>query len=297
MARVRLSGDRLYVGEEFSVSLQRTLRVPDTGEFDLPAGLGAFPIVPIHLPLTAAPPDWQAAPQFAIPMYQREALWIGFLGEDTEPRAVQIAAGGVNVISGAVWSEGLHDDPQDYIVAPHQPWLDGFNTGDARVRQFVALPLGRHLTAEEELTPSDKLASGSIGGLQFAVYPPKPGFVPPAPEAPARAAAQSMGLGAGGVIRQKVYPDPHGLAVWDQPSVMRIVVHLLGAEEFRSRTGHEPPPSPIDMETYVRHGLPWFELYDEDRRDVSAPDTLSGLKGITARETRGTREKGRSNDG
>ena len=45
-------------------------------------------------------------------------------------------------------------------------------------------------------------------------------------------------------------------------------------------TGRPPPPSPIGMETYTRHGIPWFELYDEERGDLPAPDELQKVEGV-----------------
>ncbi len=97
--------------------------------------------------------------------------------------------------------------------------------------------------------------------------------------------APSMGLAAGGRIRQKVYEDPYGTDVWDRRGVSRMVVHLLNTEQFREHTGEEPPPSPISAEAYAQAGLPWFDLYDEDAAGVSASPALSGLKTVALEET------------
>ena len=58
----------------------------------------------------------------------------------------------VNAVTGDGWSDGLHVRPQDYLVAPRQPWLDGFAVDKGFIRQFVAMPLGEGFTAEEQIT-------------------------------------------------------------------------------------------------------------------------------------------------
>ena len=75
-----LEGDRIRFGERLTVSFHRTLRLPDDGRtYPLPAGLGRFPIVPWHH-------DDRA--DLLIPLYRREALWIGFSGTIWKPNAL-----------------------------------------------------------------------------------------------------------------------------------------------------------------------------------------------------------------
>ena len=59
------------------------------------------------------------------------------------------------------------------MVAPPQPWLDGFNTGTAEIKQFVAMPLGQGYTVEKQVTGKEE-----AGGLQIMVVPPKDGMLP-----------------------------------------------------------------------------------------------------------------------
>ena len=286
MAGIRLAGDHIYVGSGFSMSFQRTLRVPEGREFPLPPGFGAFPIARVDAGAAGLPGVWRTAPAFAVPLHQQEALWLGFMGTSRSPKALKIAAGGINVLSGTAWEEGLHDTPQDYIVVPDQPWLDGFNAGGTFVRQFVAARLGSGASAEEQLT------KGSTGGLQFELYQPDLAKVRSRRREQARepdVARQALGLGAGGRIRQKVYKDPYGLDVWVR-GVTRWVVHLLNTEQFRRRTRRDPGPSPISAQSYVDAGLPWFDLYDEDAASVPASDVLAGLTGV--KPTEGARPGG-----
>ena len=57
--------------------------------------------------------------------------------------AIKIFLGPINVVSGdrkngrkyRVSTEGRK---QDYVVTPHQFWVDGIATGSGQVRQFVA---------------------------------------------------------------------------------------------------------------------------------------------------------------
>jgi hypothetical protein len=293
MLNVEVSQDRIRIGERFSVSFQRTLRIPDDGRtYPLPPGLGKFPIYQVADFADRLPPEWRERGGVFIPMYQREALWLAFSAASWKPNAVKIAVGGINAISGESDDESLHADPQDYVVCPEQPWLDGVHTGHGSIRQFVAMPLGLGYTVEASLTGQEQL-----GGVQITVFEPKPGKFPeePPPEptagperlaglGPQGIAAQTMGLGAGGVMKQKIYPDPYGLDTWDQDNYGRVFVHILNSAQFFEITGLEAPPTPIDAKTYTAHGLPWFDLYDESKGDVAPSERLAQAKTIAERD-------------
>ena len=96
----------------------------------------------------------------------------------------------------------------------------------------------------------------------------------------ARISVQSMGLGRGGEISQKIYPDPHGLKVWkEKPSVVDVV-YMVSSEDFKQITGHEAPPTPVTYEAYQQHGLPWFELHDQNYKDSKGSDIFAKLKPV-----------------
>jgi hypothetical protein len=97
-----------------------------------------------------------------------------------------------------------------------------------------------------------------------------------------------MGLGAGGRIAQKIYPDPHELAVWDQSDPTAIAVHLVNSLAYRALTGSDPPPTPIDASTYSARGYPWFRLYEEHLGDVPAAGALAAVTTVAERD----RERG-----
>lgn len=281
---VRLEADRLHVGDRVAISFQRTLRLPDDGrEYPLPPGLGRF-----QIRRSADYPDLPASwrNDFLIPMYQREALWLGFDAVEWKPNAVKVGVGGIDAVSGETWNTVLEANPQNYLVVPDQPWLDGINSGGGTVRQFVAMPLGLGVTVEAELTGAER-----TGGIQLAVYEPMPGRFPnAAPPRPPRpitlAEPEAMGLGAGGVMRQKIYPDPYGIGSWDPDSITPVFVRLLSVSAYSAITGEPAPDSPVDAAAYSQAGLPWFDLDDQAESAVAAAEALARVRSIRELEGR-----------
>jgi hypothetical protein len=141
------------------VQFQRTLRIPDDGKiYPLPAGLGCFPLRHIDDFNGTVPPTWLERGGVLMPMYQSEALWIHFA--TSYPFAIKVAAGKINAVTGETWADGLSRPPQNYLVTPGQPWLDGFVVRKGVIRQFVAMPLGTGYSAEEQIT-----GKAETGGL------------------------------------------------------------------------------------------------------------------------------------
>jgi hypothetical protein len=290
-ARIQ-DGNSLHIGERFFVMFQRTLRIPDDGrDYPLPPGLGPFPLHRVDDYAARVPAHWRERGGFFLPMYQREAMWLDFRAESWKPNAVKIGIGNVNAVSGKPWDEKLRAKPQDYVVCPDQPWLDGINAGDGFIRQFVAMPLGEGYTVEAQVTGKEE-----FGGLQIVVFEPKPGKFPdePPPSRYDEATRYSlgamlpmaapmvaeMGLGAGGKMKQQIYPDPHGIETWDTENRGSAFVHIVNSEQYETITRQKPPPSPISAELYTQHGLPWFDLYDEDRGDLKASKKLAKVKSV-----------------
>jgi len=306
MAKTELTvkHDQLAFGDGVHVTLQRTLRIPDDGRsYPLPPGLGSFPLRRVDDYATRVPEDWRGRGGIFFPMYQREAMWICFTTPHWKPRAVKVAVGKICAITGKVWSEELRDEPQDYLVTPPQPWLDGIAAGKGVIRQFVAMPLGLGYTVEGQVSGEER-----FGGIQLKVFEPRAGRFPDeppawrgemyeccAPCAPAAAAgpapcrrsraAGSMGLAAGGRMKQKIYPDPHGIDTWDPARTSRVFVHIVNSELWREITGEPPPPSPVTAREYAAHGLPWFDLYDEGAPTCEPTDTLASVKSIKDLDT------------
>jgi hypothetical protein len=290
-----IANDEIRIGKRFSVNFQRTLRLPDDGgTYPLPPGLGRFPLYRVAGLARHVPAEWRQRGGAFFPMYQREALWLAFDGASWKPNAVQVGIGGINAVSGAPWEEGLSADPQNYLVCPEQLWLDGINAGDGTIRQFVAMPLGAGTTVEAQLTGREE-----VGGIQIRVFEPRPGRFPDRPPRDAMlqamaapAAAQglgSMGLGAGGRMQQKIYPDPYGLDTWDPGNYGEVFVHIVNSEQYNALTGRQPPPTPVSARAYTEHGFPWFDLYDEEKGTVAPSQRLAAVKSV--REAEGEKER------
>lgn len=281
-----VADDRVVLGERMSLAFHRTLRVPeDDREHPLPPGLGRLPVHRVADFADRVPEGWRREDSVFIPLFQREALWLGFDGTWWHPCAVAIAAGGVNVITGSPATHTLSHDPQNYLVVPDQPWLDGFRLTPGVVRQFVAAPLGWSATVAEQL------GSGDPSAMRIEVFEAVPGRFPeqPPPEpdrviegAPmALPGGLEMGFAAGGRIEQRLYADPYGFASWRPTPGADLVLYVVNSEAYERITGRPPPPSPISAEDYTRAGLPWFEIYEEDRSPLATEDWLHRIKTLS----------------
>jgi hypothetical protein len=101
MLTVAIENAAIRLGPHSAVSFHRTLRIPDDGlEYPLPPGLGTLPIFRVADYRDRLPASWQAVGGGFIPLYQREALWLGFHGPDWRSQAVKVAVGGINALSG-----------------------------------------------------------------------------------------------------------------------------------------------------------------------------------------------------
>jgi hypothetical protein len=77
-----------------------------------------------------------------------------------------VGAGGTNALNGEKLGTTLAKD--NYVVAPPQPWLDGWKDTDGTVYQFVATPYkkGKGISVAEQLMgPESK--TGAIGIALF----------------------------------------------------------------------------------------------------------------------------------
>ncbi|MEU0052370.1 hypothetical protein [Streptomyces sp. NPDC006309] len=162
---VRIDGNTVRLPGGVAVRFVRTLRLPETGTHPLPPGLGEFPVRRVADYADRVPEEWRTRGGVMLPVYLREAMWLSFAGT-TEPAALQVGAGKVCAVSGERWSDRLVRRPQNYLVLPRQPWLDGINSGKGTVRQFVAVPLGLGATVEGQVTGEEVW-----GGIQLRSFP------------------------------------------------------------------------------------------------------------------------------
>ncbi|WP_059015773.1 hypothetical protein [Mycobacterium sp. M26] len=286
---VKLVRDQLVLGP-VTVEFQRTLRIPETGLHYLPPGLGRFPLRRVEDYPDTVPTEWLARGGVMLPIYQREAMWLSF--DSSEPAALQVGMGKVCAVSGLPWIEHLVKNPQDYVVLPDQPWLDGINVGDGFIRQFVAVPFGSGATVEGQLTGRE-----THGGVQLRAV----GLTEQALEAwretqrvveseicfdmapmacSEAIGSADMGLGAGGRMRQEVYTDDRPVDDYDEGGAQRVFVHLCSAAQWAGITGEVPPPTPVDRNAYVSAGLPWFDYYDADAQDLEPSQILAKVKTV-----------------
>ena len=267
------------------IEFQRTLRIPDDERtYPLPPGLGRFPLRHLDDFADRLPRESVRRGGVIMPIHQAEALWIKF--EDRwgspYPFAIKIATGKVCAISGEPWQESLTRDPQNYMVVPGQPWLDGYCVAKGTIRQFVAMPLGDGHTVEEQLT-----GQGSYGGLQIAVYPMKrevhDRLQLPEPRMVVREVGpgwRGLGLAPGGRMSQEIYEDEFGLDAWDQEQGARCFVTMANSQQWIAITGERPPTQPPTVREYAEAGLPWFLHYDRDREALAGAQRLAGLRSV-----------------
>lgn len=286
-----------------TIDFQRTLRLPDDSKtYPLPPGFGSFPLVHVDDYADNIPESWLDRGGLIMPMYQAEALWLHFFSEyifergTFYPFAIKVYTGKINAVTGNTYAHGLNRNPQDYLVAPDQPWIDGYCVAKGLIKQFVATALGDGYTAEEQLT-----GQADIGGLQLVVYPMKAGVFerqfPRRPElegsyrsrdgsswgaasGSGRIKHMSMGLAPGGLMKQTINKDRFDLNDWDLSAQSRCFIHIANSKDWLEITGQHPPMRPPTAADYTTAGLPWFDYYDADAKALKGSKTLNKLKSV-----------------
>ena len=273
-----------------SVTFQRTLRVPDDGHTHwLPPGLGAFPLRDVSTFGDRLPDSWRARGGAMLPMWQGEACWISFSSPTGYPMAVKVAAGKINALTGKPWAEPLDHQEQDFLEAPNQPWVDGFCVTKGTVRQFVAMPLGKGYTAEEQIN-----GAAEFGGIQLLLRPLR-GEVWEARKQEMvhvlnnnasellcynLCSVEAMGLAPGGSIRQEIAEASERPRDWaPMASRERCFVHLINSTEWQQFAGSAPPTKAPTAADYTRAGLPWFDHYS-DKRAIEGSAILDRLQTV-----------------
>ncbi|MEQ9406589.1 MAG: hypothetical protein RIK87_02645 [Fuerstiella sp.] len=296
--QLRFSFPEIHPQASLTIEFQRTLRIPDDDQaYPLPPGLGAFPLKHVDDHADGVPSQWLQRGGVMLPMFQSEAMWLNFDSaiisdcHHAYPFAIKIATGKQCAVTGASWKDGLQRRPQNYVISPTQPWLDGYVVERGFIRQFVAMPLGSGYSVEEQIT-----GQAEHGGLQLAVYPMKRSvFDRRYPEAvPAEdtldlfdrmclsppQSVLDMGLAPGGRMRQKIYDDPYSFSDWNVDVSSRCFVHLCNSMVWESVTGSQPPHPAPTARQYTKAGLPWFEYYDESATAVAGSTALAGTKSV-----------------
>jgi hypothetical protein len=283
---------------QLTIDFQRTLRIPDDGrDYPLPPGLGRFPLRHIDDYAPHVPAAWLQRGGVILPMWQSEALWLNFQAlmlsnrASAYPLAIKVATGKISAVTGESWHRGLSRNPQDYLVVPGQPWLDGYCVEKGVIRQFVAMPLGEGYSVEEQLT-----GQAEFGGMQIEVFPMRPEvfekrfpktWLPAAGKSLASdaicfccAEPEPMGLAPGGRMRQEIYEDPFSIHDWDTEHGSRCFIHLVNSATWLALTGERPPTKAPTARDYTRAGLPWFDYLDSELKALQGSAALAGLKSV-----------------
>ena len=327
-------GKRLQISD-LQIVFNKTLRIPQDGKkYPLPPSLGQFKLYRVEDYKDRVPKKWLKDGGLFFPMLQKEAMWMEFEIDKREsvcacerrcfkriPKALKVATGMINSVSGKPWKDQLDQQNQDYLVIPDQKWLDGVNSGGTYINQFVAMPLGAGTSVEQQITGEDK-----FGGIQLLMYDsvktsqwstkitqcPHKGFlydVPrtleggvefkqkkfsmvkeqeyaPFPEFPMyyksrESSPQEMSLSVGGIMAQKIEKDIYGYDNWDQTKYARVFIHIVNSEMFKEITGMSPPYSEVSAEIYTQYGYPWFYYYDETIPSIPKSNILGKLKTIS----------------
>ena len=307
---IELQSDQLAVSfpdlpehPQLTIDFHRTLRIPDDGkDYPLPPGLGSFPLRHIDDFARRVPASWLKRGGVLLPMWQSEALWLNFQSRyiqnrETEyPFAVKVATGKVSAITGKTWRRGLSRNPQDYLVVPEQPWLDGYCVEKGVIRQFVAMPLGEGYSVEEQVT-----GEAEFGGMQIEIlsmrrdvferrFPIRTVLCESAPLCSLklhnfvgrRGATSAMGLAPGGRMRQEIYEDPFSIHDWDTEHGSRCFIHLVNSTTWQALTSQKPPTRPPTAKQYTDAGYPWFDYYDKEQTALNGSNILAGLKSLLA---------------
>ena len=268
-----------------SLSLQRTVRVSNNNEAsNLPPSLGVFEVYKVSEFAESCPKSWDREGYF-IAMHSQEAMWMSF--QNCEPVAIMIGAVAINAVNGNKYETKLEQG--GYLVAPPQPWLDGWKGDDGTVYQFIATEVGENKTVGEQLSETkehailvstfiaknpEKLQSSRIrqtwGNSEFGeCYYESIGCCKAL-----CSFGTEMGLGKGGKIKQKIYEDPHGIEEWVDKPEKTVKIYLINASEFAEITGQILPP-PVTAEQY--NGI-WFGLEDEALKSVPGNPIFDKLK-------------------
>lgn len=254
------------------VTLMRTERLPEGDTVQCIRrslslqGVPRFPLEHTEDYADKLPPEWVKHKGLLMPMYEDEALCLRLESCFEYPFAVKVAAGKICAVCGFPWIQGLQQGVrrqpdnrimtlQNYLVVPGQRWLDGFyeSPESDTVRQFVAEPLGRGRSVEEERT-----GRAQYGGLQIEVFPLRGDLWETileekarqmqennVPRAPVHMRMPSYGLAAGARLSQGVLQDKHSLNDYDLGHSSRVFIHLMHPDDWTSLTGRPIPYSSL----------------------------------------------------
>jgi len=96
--------------------------------------------------------------------------------------------------------------------------------------------------------------------------------------------SSEMGLAPGGLMRQEIFEDDHGIEAWETSAKSRCFVHLVNSESFQAITGCRPPTEPMTAVQYKNSGIPWYSYWDAEKAAVQGSKVLARLDSVAARK-------------
>lgn len=129
-------------------------------------------------------------------------------------------------------------------------------------------PISSQQVAEDRGSASQ--ASTNDAGPSYSARPPSPPIE-----------SWTMGLAAGGMLRQQIYPDPDKhWSIWNYSGTCLVSVQLLNIIAYESLTGKVAPPTPITPEAYVAAGIPFYDTYTDRIEGVGDVGPFGYIKNV-----------------
>ena len=224
-ARARVEGDEILVSDPRLRLVRPSSRSPANAAparrwADLAAapGLGRFPIRTVASLGERAPEAMRARGGLVVPIYQAEALWLNFDAPEWRPMAMKVRRSGmVNAISAGALDGKMREPAARTTSLPRRsPGSTASRPATTALASSWPCPSVQAATVE---VPADRCR-----GRSAASNCSSPGRRPAASRPSRRGASHgyvlyrrlnrgrsrgpTMGLGAGGRMTQRIYPDP-----------------------------------------------------------------------------------------
>ncbi|KAH6902474.1 hypothetical protein BKA70DRAFT_1520857 [Coprinopsis sp. MPI-PUGE-AT-0042] len=96
----------------------------------------------------------------------------------------------------------------------------------------------------------------------------------------------ALGISAGGRIKQRIYHDTESIRVYNEQLAQRCHIHIVSPTFWEDLTGILPPATPVTRDIYVRHGIPWFSLFDDYVASITeTSQTLAAVRSVSDLDT------------
>ncbi|KAI1377892.1 hypothetical protein F4677DRAFT_443812 [Hypoxylon crocopeplum] len=93
-----------------------------------------------------------------------------------------------------------------------------------------------------------------------------------------------LAVAAGGTVERLIRQDFNDPAQWLRDMTISIPVQMLNSAAFRSVTGQDPPPCPINDALCARQGIPYYSIFEEP---MAAESDFDAVKSIGEDDQRG----------